>query len=58
VEMSGLWLSIQESMPLLELLAAAYFAARDRQQPETFGNQGLALRRRRGHNPPELVMRD
>jgi hypothetical protein len=30
VEMFGRWLSIPEGMPLLELLVAAYFAARDR----------------------------
>ena len=30
--MFGRWLSVPEGMPSLELLVAAYFAARDRQQ--------------------------
>ena len=42
-------------MPLPERLAAEYFAARDRQQQETFRNQGLGQHHRLG--PESLLIR-
>ena len=51
LEMFGHWLSIPEGMPLLELLVAACFGARDRQQPETFRNPGLGQHHRLGPDP-------
>jgi hypothetical protein len=45
-EMSGHWQSIPESMPMLELLVAEYYAARDRQQPETIRNPDLGQHHR------------
>ena len=50
-ETFGHWLSIPETMPLPERLVAEYFAARDRQQQETFRNQGLGQHHRLGPDP-------
>ena len=56
--MFGRWLSIPEGMPLLALLVAAYFAARDRQQSETLRDPGLGQHQHLGPDTHPLAMSD